>query len=134
VNSPNLLFDNFSGALCRPGVLNKDPTVGLDGAIPANTCISHSFPGMHPDSHVTYPTPLASIKKLVKFGEINYYFLKSAKEFDKLTFGNSELVECKIWQNQNFDKPSNYGFSSSMMLQTNKLECLSLASTGAPLQ
>ncbi len=72
-----------------------------------------------------YPTPFANVKKLVKFGEINYYFLKSAKEFDKLTFGNSELVGCKIWQNQNFDKPSNYGFSSSMMLRTNKLECWS---------
>ena len=38
----NLIIDitlDFSGLLCWPRVLNKDPTIWLDGARVANTCI-----------------------------------------------------------------------------------------------
>ena len=35
----------------------------------------------------------ASAQKLSKFGELNHFLMKkSQKEFDKLTFGNSEFV------------------------------------------
>jgi hypothetical protein len=37
-------FYQFSGWLCQPRFLNKDPTFWLDGARPANTCI----PFFHP--------------------------------------------------------------------------------------
>jgi hypothetical protein len=44
-NLPNDFLSNFS---CRAGVLNKDPTVWLYGARPANTCILPSFSGNTP--------------------------------------------------------------------------------------
>jgi hypothetical protein len=49
----DMQFDNFSGQLCQPGVLNKDQTIWLDGAKPANTCIPPSFLGNAP----ALPTP-----------------------------------------------------------------------------
>jgi len=45
VNSLNSLVAKFFGQLCWLGVLSLDPIVWLDRAIPANTCIPHSFPG-----------------------------------------------------------------------------------------
>jgi hypothetical protein len=44
----DIQFDNFSGKLCQPGVLNKDQTVWLDGVKLANTCIPPSFLGNAP--------------------------------------------------------------------------------------
>ncbi len=38
------------------GVLNKDPTIWLDGARPANTCIPPSFPGNVPVQPSGAPT------------------------------------------------------------------------------
>jgi hypothetical protein len=40
-----LPFGNLSDHFTDQGGLNKDPTVRLDGARPANTCISSSFTG-----------------------------------------------------------------------------------------
>ncbi len=34
------------------------------------------------------------------------HFKKSEKEFNTLTFGNNELVECEIRQSQKFGQPS----------------------------
>ncbi len=45
MNSRNLLFAQLSGWWTWPGVLNKDPTVWLDWAQPANTCIPLYFSG-----------------------------------------------------------------------------------------
>ncbi len=45
------------------GVPNKDPTVWLDGARPANTCIPPSFPGNLPmQPHNNIPTPNAQLQ------------------------------------------------------------------------
>jgi hypothetical protein len=63
---------------------------------------------MRPLSQVAYPPQkyICKYKKIPKLGKMLFYNNnKSDKEFDKLTFGNSEFVESKIWPNQNFDKP-----------------------------
>jgi len=43
---PSVSF--FPGCLAGQGFLSQDPTVWLDGARPANTCIPFSFPGNMP--------------------------------------------------------------------------------------
>jgi hypothetical protein len=44
VNSLNSLFvDFFLAGIASQGVTDNDPTVWLDGARPANTCIPPSF-------------------------------------------------------------------------------------------
>jgi hypothetical protein len=100
VNSPNPLWPNFSSRLCQQGVLNKDSTVWLDDARPANTVISPPFTvnaPTYPCGVLTSKNTFASIKKLEKFGEITFYKQQKYKEeFDKLTFGNIEFAECKI--------------------------------------
>jgi hypothetical protein len=76
VNLRNLLFANFFLAgFANQGVLNMHPTVWLDGARPANTCIPPSYSGSHPRTHVAYPTPKIHLqaKKLEKFGEITFF-------------------------------------------------------------
>jgi hypothetical protein len=62
-----LIYDlaTFLAGLASKGVLNKDPTVWLDGARPANTCITPSFLGNAPAQLCSVPTPkntFASIK------------------------------------------------------------------------
>jgi len=61
-----------------PGGQNKDPTVWLDGARPANTCISPSFLGNVPAQLHSLPTPKIHLqeKKLAKFGKITFFILK----------------------------------------------------------
>jgi hypothetical protein len=39
LNLPNDTLPNFSIGFVDKGVLNKDPTVWLDAAIPTNTCL-----------------------------------------------------------------------------------------------
>jgi hypothetical protein len=41
-------YYDFLSAFPNQRVLNRDPSVWLDGAIPANTCIPHPFPGSTP--------------------------------------------------------------------------------------
>jgi hypothetical protein len=80
VNSPNPLLPNNSSRLCQPGVLNKNSTVWLDDARPANTFISPPFTvnaPMYPCGQLTSKNTFASIKKLEKFGKIT--FLQSTK-------------------------------------------------------
>ncbi len=38
-------------------VLNKDPTVWMDGVVPANTSILPCIPGTHTNCHASYQTP-----------------------------------------------------------------------------
>jgi hypothetical protein len=63
---------------------------------------------MRPPSQAAYPPQkyICKYKKFPNFGKTAFLIIKkSDNEFDKLTFGNSEFVESKIWPNQNFDKP-----------------------------
>ncbi len=71
----------------------------LDRAWSANTCIPLSFLETHLLSQVAYllQTTFARIEKIAKFIEIIFYNKKSENEIDKLTFGNSELVDYEIW-------------------------------------
>jgi hypothetical protein len=65
----------FSCQLCRPGVINKDPSVWLDAARPANTSFPPSFPGntpVQPRSILTPQNTYASIEKLATFSEMTY--------------------------------------------------------------
>ncbi len=67
VNSSNSLFGKFLWpAMPARGGLNKDPTVWLDGARSANTCIQLSFPEhTQAAAHRTHPkNGFASIKNL----------------------------------------------------------------------
>jgi hypothetical protein len=62
-----LIYDlaTFLAGLASKGFLKKDPTVWLDGAKPANTCITPSFLGNVPAQLCSVPTPkntFASIK------------------------------------------------------------------------
>jgi hypothetical protein len=43
---------------------------------------------------------LQVFKKLEKSDEIPFYNNKLKKEYDKLTSGNLEFAECKIWQSK----------------------------------
>ncbi len=71
------------------GVLNKDQTIWLYGARPANTFIPLSFLEnaavqqciVPPQKHIC-----KYIKIWTKFGEINFYFKKSKQELYKATF------------------------------------------------
>jgi hypothetical protein len=75
VNLPDSLFAIFLAGFSSQCVLNKDLTVWLDGARPANTCIPPSFLGnVSAQPHgAPYPkNTFASIKKLAKFGEITF--------------------------------------------------------------
>jgi hypothetical protein len=74
----------------------QDPTVWLDRARPTNTCILHWEHTCAAAQHTLPKNPFASAKKLAKFSEITFLLEKSEKKYDKLTFGNGELVECKI--------------------------------------
>jgi len=76
------------------GVLNKDPTVGLDGARPANKCIPPSFLGNLPMQMHCMPTPkstLSSIKKLANFGKITFLHLKIGESVCQTHFGRQEI-------------------------------------------
>jgi hypothetical protein len=50
-------FIIFQAGFASQGVLNKDPTVWLDEAGPANTCIPPPSQGTHLKSYVRIPTP-----------------------------------------------------------------------------
>ncbi len=43
----------------------------------------------------------------IKFNKIQWnHFKKLKREFNNLTFGNSEFADCEIWQSQIFNKPT----------------------------
>jgi hypothetical protein len=50
-------FGHFSAGFASKGVLSKDPTVWLDGARPANTCIPPTLWGNVPTQPRGVPTP-----------------------------------------------------------------------------
>jgi hypothetical protein len=84
----------FSGQLCQPRGSQKDPTVGLDGARPANKCIPPSFLGNLPMQMHCMPTPkstLSSIKKLANFGKITFLHLKIGESVCQTHFGRQEI-------------------------------------------
>ncbi len=81
------------------GALNKNPTVWLDGARPSPYLSFTLLNGACTCAAVQRTLPqkyVCKYKKLAKFGEIILFGKKSEKEFDKLTFGNSEFAECEI--------------------------------------
>ncbi len=91
---------NFSRHLLWTGVFN---TVWLDGARPGNTCIHPLSHGTCSHSHAVYPLPKIHLYVLkIRKNLWNHFFIlkKSKKEFNKLTFGSSEVVEREIWHFQ----------------------------------
>ncbi len=91
---------SFPGGFAGQGFLNKDPTVWLDEARPANTCIPPSLLGNTPVQLLGMSTPKKYSCKYEKIIKIwwNHFFIfkKSEKEFEKLNFTNSEFVKCEI--------------------------------------
>ncbi len=79
VCSSNSLFVKFFLAtLVGQGVINKNPTIWLNGAKPANTCIPPSFPAKHhaqPYCMLTLKYD-SKYKKLAKIDEITFLYLK----------------------------------------------------------
>jgi hypothetical protein len=55
---------NFSSLQSLPEVINNDPTVWLDGAEPANTCIPPSVAGNAPVQPCGIPTPKNTFESL----------------------------------------------------------------------
>jgi hypothetical protein len=86
-------LSNFSGQLCRPGVLDKDLIVWLNGATPANTCIPPSILGTCLHSHTAYPPQKMFVRIKNRFIWGNHFKIKNKQKskFDKLSFG-----KCKI--------------------------------------
>jgi hypothetical protein len=64
----------FLSGFAGKGVLNKDPTIWLDGARPVNTCIPPFFPGNVPAEPHSNRTPKNTFGSLtiIKFGEITF--------------------------------------------------------------
>ncbi len=100
ISSPDSFFClNYPASFASQQVLNKDPTVWLDGARPDSTSIPPSFYWNTPmQLHVALnpKNTFASIEKLAKFSEITFFKANKnqRKKFNKLTFVNSELTEC----------------------------------------
>ncbi len=65
---------NFSSWLCRLGVLNKDPTVCIDGVRPANTCIPPFFLGNMSEQLHGIPAPKNKFPSInnIKFSVITF--------------------------------------------------------------
>jgi hypothetical protein len=84
---------NFPGSFTSHWVLNKYPTVWLDEAKPANTCIPFSLLGnvpMLPCSIPASKNTFASIKHWQNLVKSIFKIKKSEKEFDRLSNGNAE--------------------------------------------
>ncbi len=83
----------FPASFASERLLNKDPTVWLDGARPATTSILPSFLGIPLRTH-----PQKYLCKYNKISKVQLFHLyKSEKDFNKLTFYYSEFVNYEIW-------------------------------------
>jgi hypothetical protein len=70
----------------------------LDETRPANICIPPSFLGNTPVQVHGIPSPKIHLQeKKQNLVKSLFYKKKIEKEFDKLTFVNSQFVEHKIW-------------------------------------
>jgi hypothetical protein len=63
---------HFRASFASQGVLNKDPTVLLNGARPANTCIPPSFPGNAPAHPNRVPNPKSTLASMLKLKVLNH--------------------------------------------------------------
>jgi hypothetical protein len=102
VNLQNSLFCQiFLAGFPSHGVFNKGPTVWLNGAWHANTCIPPSFPENTPmQLWGPHPTPKVLLQVLQKSKiQLNHFFIfkKAEKVLGKLNLGNSEFAACEIW-------------------------------------
>ncbi len=78
------------------GILNWYPSIWLDGAKPANTGIPLSFLWNVPVQLCSVPTPKIRLQVFKKCEKLRVISFQYKKEFDLLTFGNSEFVKCQI--------------------------------------
>jgi hypothetical protein len=63
---------HFPASFASQGVLNKVPTVLLNGARPANTCIPPSFPGNAPAHPCRVPNPKSTFARMLKLKVLNH--------------------------------------------------------------